>query len=90
MYVLTVVKVCLEQVPAIFTRDTCSCYLWMGCSLTTSPVKTIWGSVWICHAGLRLMDMSTSPGNALNALPRSSALALCSTERQQALTASLP
>lgn len=35
------------------------------------------------------MDMSASPGNALNALPRSSALALSSTERQRALTASL-
>lgn len=57
--------------------------------LTTRPVKAIRGSLWIWHAGLRLTDTSTSPGNALNALPRSSALALCGTEWQQALTASL-
>lgn len=33
--------------------------------------------------------MSVPPGNTLNALPRLSALALSSTEWQQALTASL-
>lgn len=36
-----------------------------------------------------LMDMSVSPGMAVNALPRSCALTLSSTEWQQALTASL-
>lgn len=35
------------------------------------------------------MDMSVSPGMAVNALPRSCALTLSSTEWQQALTASL-
>lgn len=57
--------------------------------LKICPIKTIWSSLWVFLVGPGLIDMSVPPGNALNALPRSSALSLSSTEWQQALTASL-
>lgn len=62
---------------------------WVDFSHRVRQVKTNWGSLWIFHVRLGLMDMSVSPGNTLNALPRSPALALSSTEWQQALTAAL-
>lgn len=68
---------------------TCPLYIWADFSLKICPVKTIGGSLWVSHVGLGLTDMSVPPGNTLNALPRLSALALSSTEWQQALTASL-